>query len=82
MKIKQVVSLESTNRSYVGYVYNDSATIEFGDDNDSVTVTLTITQLKRLHNQLDDTLKQYNKVQAEKAYKALEEEEAESETFC
>lgn len=74
MKIKQIVSLESVDRFHVGYVYNDSANIDFGDDNDSVNVTLTISQIKRLRDYLDSTIESHNKSQLEKARKALSEE--------
>lgn len=74
MKIKQIVSLESVDRLHVGYVYNDSANIDFGDDNDSVNVTLTISQIKRLRDYLDSAIESHNKSQLEKARKALGEE--------
>ena len=74
MKLKQIVSLESVDRFHVGYLYNDAATVDFGDDNDSVSVTLTISQIKRLRDYLDSTLESHNKSQLEKARKALGEE--------
>lgn len=74
MKIKQIVSLESVERVYVGYLYNDAAALEFGIDNDTINVTLTVTQLTRLRDYINTTLESHNKSQLEKARKALSEE--------
>ena len=74
MKVKQIVSLESVERVYVGYVYNDAAALEFGIDNDTINVTLTVTQLTRLRDYINTTLESHNKSQLEKARKALSEE--------
>lgn len=74
MKIKQIVSLESVDRVYVGYLYNDAAALEFGIDNDTINVTLTVTQLTRLRDYINTTLESHNKSQLEKARKALSEE--------
>lgn len=74
MKIKQIVSLESVDRVYVGYLYNEAAALEFGIDNDTINVTLTVTQLARLRDYINTTLESHNKSQLEKARKALSEE--------
>lgn len=74
MKIKQIVSLESVDRVYVGYLYNEAAALEFGIDNDTINVTLTVTQLTRLRDYINTTLESHNKSQLEKARKALSEE--------
>lgn len=74
MKVKQIVSLESVERVYVGYLYNDAAALEFGIDNDTINVTLTVTQLTRLRDYINTTLESHNKSQLEKARKALSEE--------
>ena len=63
MKIKQIVSLESVDRVYVGYIYNDAAALEFGIDNDTANVTLTVTQMKRLRDYLDSAIESHNKSQ-------------------
>ena len=74
MKIKQIVSLESVDRVYVGYLYNEAAALEFGIDNETINVTLTVTQLTRLRDYINTTLESHNKSQLEKARKALSEE--------
>jgi hypothetical protein len=74
MKIKQTVSLESVDRVYLGYLYNDAATLELGMDNDTINVTLTISQIKRLRDYLDSAIESHNKSQLEKARKALSED--------
>lgn len=79
MKIKQTVSLESVDRVYVGYVYNDNATLELGIDNDNVTATLTISQIKRLRDYLNSAIESHNKSQLEKARKELAKAESDDE---
>lgn len=79
MKIKQTVSLESVDRVYVGYVYNDTATLELGIDNDNVSATLTISQIKRLRDYLNSAIESHNKSQLEKARKELAKAESDDE---
>ena len=79
MKIKQTVSLESVERVYVGYVYNDTATLELGVDNDECRATLTISQIKRLRDYLDAAIQSHNKSQLEKARKELAKAESDDE---
>ena len=72
MQVKRIVSLSDAEFVHVGYVYSDHCDVSFEKGDDKVIVNLPIGKIKRLHEQLTATIKQYDQDQLEKARKALE----------